>query len=122
VPPPKELPPQERDYRRWVLGILAVVMGAAAIWLNLIDPELGSRNPQFAGGTMRMAFVLAILWLALPDVLRGPALFFYLLVAVVAVVAMIKGGKNSLKLIVPAMMLLGVLSFLRRFTGGPHRR
>ena len=122
MPPPKELPPQGRDYRRWILGVLTVVLGVAALWLNVFDADLGGRYPQFAGGTMRMAFVLAILWLALPDVLRGPALFFYLLVAVVAVVAMIKGGKNSLKLIVPAMMLLGVLSFLRRFTGGPQRR
>jgi hypothetical protein len=91
----------------------------AALWLNFVD-DYG--NQMFAASSARLTFIFAVLWLAMPDVLRGPALFFYLLVAVVAVVAMIKGGRNSLKIIVPAMFALGVLSFLRRFTGGPVRR
>jgi hypothetical protein len=101
---------------------MAAFCAAAALWLNVIDPELGSRNPQFAGGASRMAFVLGMLCLALPDVMRGPAVFLYMLVGVAAVAAVFKGGRHSLKIIVPAMMVLGILSFLRRFTGGPRRR
>jgi len=130
VPPPKPTSspkgsPQTKgspavpDYRRWILGGLTVAFGFAALWLNFVD-DYG--NQMVAASSARITFILAVLWLAMPDVLRGPAVFFYMLVAVVAVAAMVKGGKNSLKILVPAMLVIGVLSFLRRFTGGRSPR
>jgi predicted outer membrane lipoprotein len=117
--PPTKGSPAEPDYRRWILGFLTVAFALAAIWLNFVD-DYG--NQMVAASSVRITVVLAILWLALPDVMRGPAVFFYMLVAVVAVAAMVKGGKNSLKILVPAMFVIGVLSFLRRFTGGGSPR
>jgi hypothetical protein len=117
--PPSKNPPPQRDYRRWALGAIALLFGIAAIWFNFVDDY---DNQMVAASSARLAFIFAVLWLALPDVMRGPAMFFYMLVAVVAVAAVIKGGKNSLKLIVPAMLVLGILSFLRRFTGTLPRR
>lgn len=101
---------------RTIIGALALAMIAAALWLNVLDPATGERYPQFAGGTARMGLVLAVLWLAVPDVLRGPAPFLYMLGGLLAVALVFRSGKNALRILVPAMGILGVLGFLRRFT------
>ena len=104
---------------------MALALAACAVWLNLLDPAAGERYPQFAGGTARMALVLAVLWLAIPDVLRGPAAFLYLLGGVLAVALLFRSGKNALRIVIPAMAVLGALGFLRRFTSAakePRRR
>lgn len=102
--------------QRLIIGALAVVMIVLALWLNVFDPAAGHRYPAFAGGTVRMALVLSVLWLAIPDVVRGPAAMLYMLGAVVAVALLFKSGKNALRILIPAMGVLGVLGFLRRFT------
>lgn len=113
------MPPPTPDYRRWILGGLAVVCGVLAAGSYLFG---GDEYQVLTASSARIGLILAVLWLALPDVMRGPAVFLYMLVGVVAVAAVFKGGRHSLKIIVPAMMVLGILSFLRRFTGGPRPR
>jgi len=109
------VPSPSRDYRRWILGGLAVACGVVALWSYFWG---GDEYQMLTASSARIGFILAVLCLALPDVMRGPAVFLYMLAAVAAVAALFRGGRHSLKILVPAMVLLGILSFLRRFTAG----
>jgi hypothetical protein len=107
-----------RDYRRWTLGLLAAACGAVALWSYFWG---GDDYKFLTSACVRIGFILAVLCLALPDVMRGPAVLLYILAGIAAVAAMFRGGRHTLKILVPALTVLGILSFLRRFTGGPRR-
>lgn len=114
-------------YRRIILGVATLFMAAIAFWLNVLDPALGEQYPQFAAGSVRMTPVLAVIWLAMPDVMRGPQALLFIVAVVCAVALMFKSGKTGLKFIVPAIGVLLFIGWLRRFTailGGrpPTRR
>jgi hypothetical protein len=101
------------SHRRLILGILCLFMAAVAVWLNWLDPELGDKHLQFQSGSLRMTAVLAMLWLALPEIQRGPrtVIFLFVTLCVVAVVF-----RNGLKIAVPAISILLVLGYLRKLT------
>lgn len=111
-------------YRRHVIAVLAVVMGGIAVWLRWIDPELGKQYPQFAAGTLRMLPVLVVLWIAAPELSRGPGAIFFIIGIVVAIAVMFQAGRHGIKFILPAIGVLMFLGYLRRFTsllGGKPR-
>jgi len=111
--------------RRLIVGILCLVLAVVAVWLNWLDPELGSRYPQFQAGALRMFPVLAVLWLAFPELNRAPGSIVILFVAIAAMALLFGRGKMGLKFLLPAISVLLVLGYLRRFTakltGGPRR-
>jgi hypothetical protein len=104
------------SHRRLILGLLCLLMAAVAVWLNWIDPELGSRYPQYKGGAIRMFPVLAVLWLAMPEMKRGPGSIIFLFAVLVAVMLIFSSGKTALKFVVPAVSVLLVLGYLRKLT------
>lgn len=104
------------SHRRLILGILCLFMAAAALWLNWLDPELGDQYPQFQAGAVRMFPVLAVLWLAMPEMQRGPGSILFLFAALVAVMLIFSSGKTALKFVVPAVSVLLVLGYLRKLT------
>jgi hypothetical protein len=99
--------------RRMIVGILCLVLAAVAVWLNVLDPARGNENPAIQSGAVRMTAVLAMLWLALPEIQRGPRAILVLF-AVLCVVAVVY--RNGLKFIVPAILVLLLLGYLRKFT------
>lgn len=112
------------SYRRTLIAVLAIVCAAAAIWLNWVDPELKKQYPQFAAGTLRMLPVLAVIWLAIPELRRGPGAIFFIIAVVVAIAMMFRAGRHGIKFILPAVGVLMLLGYLRRFTsllGGKPR-
>lgn len=116
----------ERDqYRRHAIGILCLTVGAIALWLNVLDPDLGARYAMFQSGSLRMVPVLAVLWLAMPEIQKGGAGGILFMFAMLCAVAMVFArGKTALKFLVPAIGVLLVLGYLRRFTaalGGKPR-
>ena len=111
-------------HRRLILGILCLLMAAAAVWLNWINPELGEQYPQFRAGAIRMFPVLAVLWLAMPEMKRGPGSILFLFAALCAIVMVFSSGKTALKFLVPAISVLMLLGYLRKVTaifGGSPR-
>jgi hypothetical protein len=102
--------------RRIIIGILCLLMAAAALWLNVLDPDTGANYPQFQSGSLRMAAVLAVLWLALPEMKRGPGGILFLFAMLCAVVMVFSKGKHALKFLVPAITVLLVLGYLRKLT------
>jgi hypothetical protein len=108
--------PLTDDYRRLIVGVLTVVVGFIALWLNVVDPALGDEYPQFAAGAIRMAPVLAVVWLALPEVRRGPGAILFMVGVVCAVAIAFKSGRTGLKFLVPALGVLMALAWFRRIT------
>jgi len=107
---------RDTQRKRFLIGVLAIVMAIVALWLNVIDEDLGKRNAALQSGSMRMAAVLAILWLALPETMKGPAVWIIAGALIVGVVLLPKAGKMGFKVIAPAIAILGALAYLRRFT------
>jgi hypothetical protein len=111
-------------YRRALIAVLAVVCAVAAAWLNWFDQDLGKQYPYFAASTLRMFPVLAVLWLAAPELRRGPGAIFFILAVVIAIAMVFRAGRSGVKFIVPAIGVLMFLGYLRRFTsllGGKPR-
>lgn len=104
------------EHRRMLIAGLAVVFAAVAAWLHWLDPELGRQYPQFAAGTLRMLPVLMILWIAAPELRRGPGAIFFIIAVVVAIALLFRAGRSSIKFILPAIGVLMLLGYLRRFT------
>lgn len=105
------------QYRRHAIGVLCLAMGAIALWLHVLDPELGAKYAMFQSGSLRMVPVLAVLWLALPEMQKGGAGGILFLFAMLCAVAMVFArGKTALKFLVPAIGVLMLLGYLRRFT------
>lgn len=105
------------QHRRHAIGVLCLLVGAIALWLNVLDPELGAKYAMFQSGSLRMVPVLAVLWLALPEMQKGGAGGILFLFAMLCAVAMVFArGKTALKLLVPAIGALMLLGYLRRFT------
>ena len=111
--------------RRLGVGILFLISAVVALWLNLIDRGLGARYTMLQASSLRMTPVLAVLWLAFPEMRRGPGGVLFLLAVVCAVALAFAKGKAALKFLIPAIIALFVLGYLRRFTtllgGGPRR-
>lgn len=104
------------DWRRTILGIMAVVMACIAAWLNYFSPEVGERYAAIAAGSLRMTPILAVLWLALPEKFNGPRLWIFVGVAVCAVAFLFRPGRAGVKFLVPMLIGLAALAFLRRIT------
>lgn len=107
---------QDTRRKRFLIAVLAGIMALAALWLNVIDEELGSRYAALQSGTMRMTAVLVVLWLALPEATKGPAIWIVFGVLIVGIVLLPKAGKLGIKVIAPALAVLGALAYLRKFT------
>jgi len=103
-------------HRRLILGILCLLMAVIAVWLNWLDPELGEQYKQFQAGSIRMFPVLAVLWLAMPEMQRGPGSILFLFAVLVAVMLIFSSGKTALKFLVPALSVLLLLGYLRKLT------
>lgn len=114
------------EQRRAVVGVMTVATAVAAVWLNWLDPALGDAYPQFASGTVRMAPVLAVVWLAMPEVRRGPGAIIFAVGLVVAIAMLFQSGKTGLRFLLPALGVLFVIGYLRRLTtllgGSPTNR
>lgn len=111
-------------HRRLILGVLCLLLAVVALWLNWLDPELGEAYPMFAAGSIRMFPVVGVLWLAMPEMNRGPGAILFLFAVLVAVVMIFSSGKTALKFLVPAISVLLVLGYLRKLTavfGGAPR-
>jgi hypothetical protein len=112
------------SHRRLILGVLAIVLAGVGVWLNWLDPELGAEHPMIAAGAIRMVPVLAVLWLAMPEMKRGPGGILFLFAFLCAIAVIFSSGKTALKFIVPAISVLLVLGYLRKLTtafgGGPR--
>src|SRR5262245_49042032 len=102
--------------RRMIVGILCLLLAAVALWLNFLDRELGAKYPQFQSGALRMAAVLAVLWLAAPEMKRGPGGILFLFAFLCAVAMLFSHGKTALKFLVPAVAVLLVIGYLRKVT------
>ena len=107
---------QDARRKRFTIAVLAGIMAIAALWLNVIDEELGNRYAAMQSGTVRMTAVLAVLWLALPETTKGPAIWIAFGVLIVGIVLLPRAGKIGIKVIAPALAILGALAYLRRFT------
>ena len=103
-------------HRRAIIGVLCLVLAVAALWLNIVDPELGDRYKAFQSGSIRMLPILAVLWLALPELNRGRGSLLFLAAFLCAAVLMLGIGKTGLKFAIPAIGLLLFIGYLRRFT------
>jgi hypothetical protein len=111
--------------RRVGVGLLCLLMAAVALWLNVIDKELGAEYPQFQSGALRMAAVLAVLWLAVPEMKKGPGAILFLFALLCAVAMLFSSGKTALKFLVPAVSVLLLIGYLRKVTaifGGRPRQ
>lgn len=104
------------QFQRNVLGALTIALGLVALWMYQLQPELSERYAAIASGCARMTPVLAVLWLALPDAQKGPRVWLFILVAICAVAFLFKSGRAGVKFLIPALIALAVLGFLRRFT------
>ncbi|MGC3969084.1 MAG: hypothetical protein QM775_17495 [Pirellulales bacterium] len=102
--------------QRIILGALTLVMAGVALWLNVFDKAAGESYAAVAAGSVHMTAVLAILWIALPEARQGAGMWLFAVAAIIAVTILIGRGKVGLKVIVPAIAILGALAFLRRFT------
>jgi len=102
--------------KRNVIGVLAIAMGLVALWLHVLDPELGDSQEIFKSGSIRMTAVLAVLWLAFPETQRGPIGWMLVGGLIAAILFVNKAGKMGFKIIVPAIAVLSALAYLRRFT------
>jgi hypothetical protein len=103
--------------QRIILGVLTLAMGAAALWLNVVDPAAGESYPAVAAGSIRMTAVLVILWIALPEARKGAGMWLFIVAAIIGATILIGRGKIGLKIIIPAITILAALAFLRRFLG-----
>jgi hypothetical protein len=102
--------------KRHIIGILAILMGLAALWLNVVDREYGASQPALQSGSLRMTAVLAVLWLAFPETQRGPIGWIFVGGLIAAILFFKKAGSMGFKIIIPAIAVLSALAYLRRFT------
>jgi hypothetical protein len=93
------------DIRRWLLGVLALLMLAAGAIIVYAEPWGGEAKPMGAA-CLRVGIVLAAAWLALPELVQIPKwMFVSLLVAVVIVV----WRPPTVVIVAPALLLLWAL-------------
>lgn len=102
--------------KRHIIGVLAIAMGVVALWLHVLDPELGDSQEIFKSGSLRMTAVLAVLWLAFPETQRGPIGWVIVGGLIAAILFFKKAGSMGFKIIIPAIAVLSALAYLRRFT------
>lgn len=107
---------REAQIKRHIIGILALVMAAVALWLNFFNPDLGESQAMFQSGSVRMTAVLAVLWLAFPETQRGPIGLAIVGSLIVAILFFKRAGSMGFKIIFPAIAVLSALAYLRRFT------
>ena len=92
--------------RRSTVGILAVVLLALGLALELA-PVTDTGVVQFAGGCWRVGTIMAVLWLAQPQLVRLPLWLFP--VILVGLLLLLKWPR----LILPAAAVALALLFLR---------
>lgn len=102
--------------KRAIIGVLAIGMGLVALWLHVLDPELGDSQEIFKSGSLRMTAVLAVLWLAFPETQRGPIGWAIVGGLIATILFFKKAGSMGFKIILPAIAVLSALAYLRRFT------
>lgn len=106
---------QDTRRKRLIVAVLAVVMALVALWLNVVDRELGESYGAFQSGSLRMTAMLAVLWLALPDASKIGPKAWLVVCALIAAIFLVR-GKMLVKVLVPAIAVLSALAYLRRFT------
>ncbi len=113
-------------HRRILIAGLALFCAVTALWLYVLAPELGEQYPAFAAGSLRMLPVLAVLWIAFPEIKSAPGALLFIVALICGIAMMFKAGPRSLKFILPAIGVLMLLGYLRRFTsalgGGGRNR
>jgi hypothetical protein len=90
--------------RRHILGILAMafLLAAAALWFS----APGGQYPLLEGMAWRVGALLAVWWLAYPDLDRLPG---WLLLALPAMVLLVLYRPKVILLLIPALIVLALL-------------
>ena len=96
--------------RRHATGIIAIVLlaGAAALWLW---PPTGGSHPAVEAAFWRVGAVMAVLWLAWPDLHRLPAWLWGVLPFLFVLLAL---RPRWFIYLIPVLMAIGILRSWKR--------
>lgn len=91
--------------RRHAIGIIAVILLLAAVGLWLC-PDIGERALGLQAAFFRVGALMAVLWMAYPDVRRIPAWILAVVPLLLAIVAL---RPRLFPYILPVILLIAVL-------------
>lgn len=103
---------------RTKVGILALLLLAAGIGLSLY-PDGGAEIVTWASGCRRVGLVLAVLWLALPDLQRLPV--WYAVAAVGVLIVLARFPRYFLGAVIVAVLVLLLRPRMRAPDGGRRK-
>ena len=112
--------------RRRLIGIIAVLLLAGAVWFYFFPPQ-SSSGQQFEAACWRLGAMLTAVWLAYHEINRMPAWIWAVIPAVAIILAkwprwLMIGGKALLPLLPILIVLAVVLPRLRRKGQGSGKK